>query len=132
MIRARRNLERVLKSLWVQTAIRDGGAVFAVQLVRGLVFASILWALVRHLRASRRAAALAAGLTLSLLGGVAPLLLPTDIFPDSVRLAHLFEVGISNFIFGTLAGWLLARSLRGSRVDPVRGKARLVEGLGQP
>ncbi|HVR71507.1 MAG TPA: hypothetical protein VMT87_11755 [Vicinamibacteria bacterium] len=80
----------------------------AIQPFRGLAFAAIVLLLVRRLAASRRAAALAAGVTLSVLGGVAPLIIPNPYLPDAVRLAHLPEVGVSNFLFGLLAGWLLA------------------------
>lgn len=29
--------------------------------------------------------------------------------PDAVRWPHFFEVGISNFLYGSLIGWLLTR-----------------------
>lgn len=52
-----------------------------------------------------------AGLAVSLLfsvlmGGL--LLIPTDIMPDRIRLAHFVEVSTSNFLFGWLAVWLLS------------------------
>ena len=52
-------------------------------------------------------AGLIGGLLLSVLGGVAPLLLPNAYLPDVVRLAHLAEVAVSNFVFGLLAAWWL-------------------------
>jgi hypothetical protein len=84
------------------------GNVVAAQIVRGLVFSGIVLLLVRQLRTSRRGAALVSGLTLSILGGIAPLLVPNPYLPDAVRYAHLPEVGVSNLLFGLLAGWLLA------------------------
>jgi hypothetical protein len=84
------------------------GLVLAVQPFRGLAFAGIVLLLVRQLDVSRRTAALAAGMTMSVLGGVAPLLIPNPYLPDAIRYAHLPEVGVSNFLFGLLAGWLLA------------------------
>jgi len=83
-------------------------AVAAFQVVRGLGFALVVLLLVRRVRAPRPQAALLAGVTLSLLGGVAPLLMPNPYLPDAVRLAHLVEVGVSNLVFGCLAGWLLS------------------------
>jgi hypothetical protein len=83
--------------------------IVAVQVVRGLVFGSIVLLLMRELRARRTASALLAGLTLGILGGVAPLLVSNPYLPDAVRMAHLPETGISNFLFGVAAGWILAR-----------------------
>jgi hypothetical protein len=84
------------------------GTLLVVQPVRGLAFGAIVLLVVRQIRASRFGAAVAAGSTISILGGVAPLLIPNPYLPDAVRYAHLPEVGVSNFLFGLLAGWLLA------------------------
>lgn len=86
--------------------------VLAVQLVRALALVAIVFAIVRELWPRRGAAALAAGVAMGVLGGVAPLLLPNPYLPDAVRLAHLPETAISNLVFGMLAAWLLAGSGR--------------------
>jgi hypothetical protein len=84
--------------------------VAALQLVvRGPLFGLLLAVLVHAARGSRMSRALLAGVAMSLLGGIAPLILPNPYFPDSVRWAHLVETSTSNFIFGLLAGWILAR-----------------------
>ncbi|HEX5426443.1 MAG TPA: hypothetical protein VFW94_23035, partial [Candidatus Acidoferrales bacterium] len=59
-------------------------------------------------------AALFLGAAYSILGGIAPLLLPNPFMPPNIRLAHGFEVGISNFVFGMIVGWALTakRSIR--------------------
>jgi hypothetical protein len=82
--------------------------VAAVQLfLRGPIYIALMLLLVRTVDGDRRDKAILAGATLSLLGGVAPLLIPNPYFPDTVRWAHFFEVGISNFVYGAAATWLL-------------------------
>jgi len=75
--------------------------------VRGPVFIALLLMVVRMIDGDRGGKVLTAGATLSLIGGVAPLLIPNPYFPDVVRWAHLFEVGVSNFVYGAAVAWLL-------------------------
>ena len=106
-------------------------AVAATQVFRGLALTAIVLALVRRLDVSRTGAAVASGLALSILGGVAPLLVENPYLPDALRYAHMPEVGVSNLVFGLLAGWLLADARpRGERapaaaVNPARPAPRL-------
>jgi len=83
-----------------------------LQVFRGLAFCGIVTVIVRQVRARRLGAAVLAGLALSVLGGIAPLIIPNPYLPDHVRYAHLPEVGVSNFLFGLLAGWLLSAPRR--------------------
>jgi hypothetical protein len=101
-----------LKDFYTQHPMPSTPAVAALQVVRGLGFALVVLLLVRRVRLPRSQAMLLAGLTLSLLGGVAPLLMPNPYLPDAVRLTHLVETGVSNFVFGCLAGWLLGGGRR--------------------
>jgi hypothetical protein len=78
-------------------------------LLRGSVFAGLALAIARRVRASRGGAAVALGITFSLIGGVAPLLPENPFMPDAVRYAHMVEVAVSNLFFGAFAGWLLRR-----------------------
>lgn len=79
----------------------------AMQLfLRGPVFIALMLVVVRLIEGNRWEKALAAGATLSVIGGVAPLLIPNPYLPDAVRWAHFFEVGISNFIYGGVVAWL--------------------------
>jgi hypothetical protein len=81
-------------------------------LLRGPVFVVICLLLVRMLGRSRVSGALAVGAVFTILSGVAPLLMPTPYFPDSVRWVHFFEVTSSNFVFGALVGWMWGQPKR--------------------
>lgn len=93
---------------YAERTLPDPSHVLAMQVFRGLVFTGIALLLARRLGGSRNRVALVTGLALSALGGVAPLLSPNPFMPTAVRLAHLVEVGLSNFAFG----WLAVRLLR--------------------
>jgi hypothetical protein len=79
-----------------------------MQVFRGLGFLAVAWAIVRLTEGTRWQVALRVGVTLSIVGGIAPLIVPNALLPNVVRYAHIVEVGISNFLFGLFAGWLLA------------------------
>jgi len=80
----------------------------AMQLLcRGPIFIALTLLAIRMIDGDRWEKAVVAGTTLSLVGGVAPLLIPNPYLPDTVRWAHFFEVGISNFIYGAAIAWLL-------------------------
>lgn len=82
------------------------GEVLALQAMRALVFvaSSIL-----VLRGGLRFAPLVLGVAFSVIGGLSPLLPDNPLMPPEVRVPHAVEVGISNFLFGALTGWLLTR-----------------------
>jgi hypothetical protein len=80
----------------------------AMQLLcRGPIFIALMLLVIRMVEGDRWEKAVVAGTTLSLVGGVAPLLIPNPYLPDVVRWAHFFEVGISNFIYGAAIAWLM-------------------------
>ncbi len=81
-------------------------------LTRGLVFGLLALALVERLGPGQRRGPLWVAGLFSVVGGVAPLLMPNPFMPDYVRYAHMVEVGISNVFFGLFAGALLARDER--------------------
>jgi hypothetical protein len=87
-------------------------------LVRGPLFVLAGALIIRLTRGSPDAQRLSVGLTLSLLGGVIPLLTPSPFFPDAVRWVHLVEVGGSNLIYGAVLAWLLmVRPARTPRLE---------------
>jgi hypothetical protein len=84
-----------------------------LQLARGVLYVLVLLPLVRSLVAGRGRTALAAAVFVPVFAGVAALLLPNPILPDHIRPYHLVEIGISNFIYGGLIGWLFWSGRRG-------------------
>lgn len=89
-------------------------ALLQMQLVRGLVLTGLLALLAFRLRAPRRMVVLLGGLALSVFGA-SPLLIPTAYFPDFARLAHLGEVGVSNFVYGCAVTFVLTSRGREQR-----------------
>jgi hypothetical protein len=88
-------------------------SIAAMQLLfRGPIFIALTLLILRMIDGDRWEKAVVAGAMLSLVGGVAPLLIPNPYLPDVVRWAHFFEVGISNFSYGAAIAWLLAPPLR--------------------
>ena len=96
-----------VKDFYATQHLPSTGTLVALQLlIRGPVFVVLCLAITRMLGLSRITGALAAGAIFTLLTGVAPLLIPSPVFPDSVRWLHFAEVTSSNFVFGAIVGWL--------------------------
>ncbi len=76
---------------------------------RGFVFVSIAILIDRSVHASKMTKALLVGLVFSIIGGIAPLIPPSETMPQFLRIAHGFEVGISNFLYG-VSVFLIIRS----------------------
>ena len=74
---------------------------------RGFVFVGIALLIVRTVTLSRRQTAILIGATFSILGGIAPLLSPNEFMPLGIRIAHGFEVGLSNLLYGMVLAFLL-------------------------
>lgn len=81
---------------------------FPFQFLRGLVWVALALPIVRMMRGKDWETPLAVGLLFALPGFF--LLIPNPYMPEAVRLAHLLEGTTSNFLFGGLVGWLLART----------------------
>lgn len=86
--------------------------IFKTQLFRGLIFAGVAVLILKTTDLTRIKAALLVGVIFSILGGIAPLIPPNELMPSHIRLAHGFEVGISNLIYGMLAAYLLIQNLK--------------------
>ncbi|MEE2526853.1 hypothetical protein V0U79_10765 [Hyphobacterium sp. HN65] len=80
----------------------------AFQVFRGMIWALLAQALVRNMKRGTLAAATIVGASFSILAS-AQLLYPNAFMPWEVRLPHLVEIGISNFVFGVIAGLVLGR-----------------------
>ena len=94
------------------------GQIVALQFfLRGPVFILVCLTLLRMFRLPHLSGALAVGLTFTLLSGVAPLIVPSSVFPDSVRWVHFGEVTSSNLVFGFVVGWVWGHSKAVSRLQ---------------
>jgi hypothetical protein len=105
-----------VRSFYEQGVMPPLPLVIFVQLFRGSFLVALLTLLASRLSLPRSWAAVAGGVTLSLLGGIVPLMAPNAFMPDAVRFAHLAEVGASNLLFGWLT--VLALTRAGSRNAP--------------
>lgn len=74
--------------------------------VRVPIFVALGVLITRIAAATRAEHALMVAVAMSVLGGVAPLIIPNPYFPDAVRWVHFAEVVTSNFLFGAIVGWL--------------------------
>lgn len=81
------------------------------QFPRGFLFVSIAVLLLRTLNSKLINRAIFVGLVFSVIGGIAPLLPPSDLMPGHIRLVHGVEVGISNFLYGLVLGSLLGQKI---------------------
>lgn len=92
--------------------------------VRGPIFVALAALIVAMSGASRRETILMVAVSMSVIGGVAPLMVPSSLFPDTVRLVHFIEVSSENFLFGWILGMLLTR-----RASPAIGIPAPIEGV---
>jgi len=102
-----------LKANWM-----DRPWIYALQVVRALLYVVCLYPLVRMLRVARWESALAMALFLSV--WTTALLLPNPLMPSAVAHAHLRETLGFSIVFGALAGWLLG-------APPTDAHARVIE-----
>ncbi len=83
--------------------------IFGTQLIRGLVFIGTAILVSRTVVLSLSKKAVLIGLIFSIIGGIAPLILPSPEMPPNIRLGHGIEVGNSNFLYGLALGYLLGQ-----------------------
>ncbi|MCP4978079.1 MAG: hypothetical protein GY931_18170 [Maribacter sp.] len=77
--------------------------------VRGFIFIGVAILILRTLDQSQLKKAVFIGLVFAILGGIAPLIQPSELMPGYIRLGHGVEVGISNFLYGLAIGYLLGQ-----------------------
>ena len=96
-----------VKHFYATQQLPSPGTIIALQLlIRGPVFVLLCLVMTRMLGLPRMSGALAVGAIFTLISGVAPLLVPNPVFPDSVRWVHFCEVTSENFVFGAIVAWL--------------------------
>jgi hypothetical protein len=91
----------------MRAVIRDTPWLVPFQIFRALCWAGIAVMTIRVLDGGRFETALVLGYMFAVVM-CAPLLLPNPYMPEPVRMAHLAETASSNFIFGLIAGAILA------------------------
>ena len=82
------------------------------QFPRGLLFVSMAILILRTSELKLIKKAILVGLIFSILGGIAPLIPPSEFMPGNIRLVHGIEVGISNFLYGLALGFLLGQKAK--------------------
>jgi len=90
----------------MSSTLRDSPWLLLLQFFRGLLWVALAVPVIRMMKGSWWEA----GLAVALLFGVVmntQLLLPNPLMPKDVRMAHLVETAVSNFIFGWVLVWLL-------------------------
>ncbi len=75
--------------------------------LRAFVFMAIAVLINRTVVLPKYQKAVLVGLIFSVIGGIAPLIVPNELMPQFVRIGHGYEVGISNFLYGFLLSLLL-------------------------
>lgn len=96
-----------IRDFYTTQTIPPVGQVLGLQLlVRGPVHVGVCLLMIRMLGLPRWAGAVAVGAAFATLSGIVPLIIPSGVFPEAVRWAHLMEVTSSNFVFGLIVAWL--------------------------
>ncbi len=106
-----------VKDFYASKSMPAPSSFFLLEVFRALVYIGVAAPVARLMGGRPHRAAASLGLALSIPGGIAPLLLPNPYMPANVRPAHGFEVGISNFIYGALLGFLLTPRLVNPEID---------------
>jgi hypothetical protein len=102
------------------TVIENSFWLFPFQVLRAMLWVAIALPLIRMMKGPWQETAFALGLAFAVLMN-AQLLLPNPYMPESVRMTHLLETATSNFIFGLLVGWLLARQSETTKTQMAKG-----------
>lgn len=94
------------------------------QFFRAAIFIGVAVLLSRTIELSLFHRALLVGSFFSIVGGLAPLMVPdNEIMPAYIRLGHAFEVGISNFLLGIALTYLLGQKILAKNLrEPLRSK----------
>jgi hypothetical protein len=112
-----------VKDFYTGVKLPGPASVIEMEVFRGLVYVAAGLAVVHGMKGERGRAAMALGLSFPILAGVAPLLLPNPYLPGYIRLTHGFEIGISNFAYGVLLGFLLTRKAAPANDEQQTGSA---------
>jgi len=90
------------------TVVRDTPWLIPFQILRAMLWTLLALPVVRSLKGAWQETSLSIGFMFAVLMSDL-LLLPNPYMPESVRMSHLVETALSDFIFGAFVGWLLMR-----------------------
>lgn len=94
--------------LQLQSVVHSAWWLYALQFLRGILWALIALPIVRMTKGPWWQAGLTVALGLGVLSS-SQLLFPNSFMPETVRMAHLVEVSTSNFLFGWIVAFVLTR-----------------------
>lgn len=98
--------------------------VIPLQCVRGLLWTALVWVMIRCVRGSRYAVAISVALVLAIVMN-AQLLLPNPVLARDIRIVHLIETALTNFIFGLICVAVWSTAARGDDAhEPVKVASR--------
>lgn len=95
-----------LRAYYNQASHIDAGPLAGFQVLRSLIWSAAAFALVRQMTGAGWSRALIVGLSFSVFMAVL-LFVPNGFMPWDVRKYHMAEIGVSNLIFGFVAGSIL-------------------------
>jgi len=90
-----------------QVVARLGGWFWAIEIARGVLMALAALPVIQTLRMKRWQTAIAVGLLIWIVGGLAPLVVPNELMGLRQRMIHVVEIFTQNFTFGVTAALLL-------------------------
>ncbi len=100
-----------VRAYYDQAAHIDRPQLAGLQVLRGLIWAGLVWMSARRLTGPAPSRALITGLAFAILM-VMPLLFPNPFMPWAVRKMHFIEIATSNLLFGILAAGLLLLGMK--------------------
>ena len=96
---------------------RLGGWFWAIEIGRGVLMALAALPVIQTLRMKRWQSAIALGLLIWIVGGLAPLVVPNELMVFKQRMIHVVEIFTQNFTFGVTAALLLRPRCAGLSVQ---------------
>jgi len=92
-----------------------------LELGRSLLLLAFVLPVIKMMKGGRWETALAVALLMAVLGGLTPVILPTELMPAPVRWSFVCGTAPGNFIYGGLAGYLFSRRPGTDPTSPYSG-----------
>ncbi len=98
-----------VREFYRKVGIASLGARLIIQAGRALLIVAFVLPVIKMLKGGRWESAITVACLVCVLGGVAPLLIPSSSLPDWIRLIHIGEGGVTHFLYGLTVGYLFSR-----------------------